>query len=375
VRHVAVNAVFLRPRMGGLETYLRSLLPALAQADPGLRITVFVSGETGDWLAGEPWAGQVDLATHRLLGLPGLRAAAETTVLGRIATRTGAELLYSPAMTGPIRLGIPHVVAVHDLIWLLTPDPGDRATNLLWRAVVPPVARRADRVICGSLAARDEVVEHLRVRPERVDVIAHGHGAARAEPTPAAELRERLALGDARVLLTVSAKRRHKNLIRLLRAVGRVQDAVLVMPGNPTPHERELRAEADALGIAERVRLLPYVSAEDLEGLYALCDAFVFPSLHEGFGLPVLEAMSRGVPVACARASSLPEVAGDAARLFDPLDVGDIEAAIRELLGDRARAEVLARAGCERAATFTWEAAAERTLDCWRRAIAERGAA
>src|SRR5207245_275832 len=118
-------------------------------------------------------------------------------------------------------------------------------------------------------------------------------------------------------------------------------DAVCVMPGNPTPHERDLRARAEALGLQRNVVFPDYVSAADLEGLYALASCFVFASINEGFGIPILEAMRRGVPVACSRASALPEVAGDAARYFDPYDVRDIGDVLVELLADRELAREL----------------------------------
>src|SRR5262249_39173143 len=160
-----------------------------------------------------------------------------------------------------------------------------------------------------------------------------------------------LELGDGPVLLTVSAKRPHKNLLRLLEAVALLEERpVVVMPGYATPHEAELRSRAAELGL--RAVFPAWVSAEDLEGLYALATAFVSPSLAEGFGLPVLEAMARGVPVACSDATSLPEVAGDAALLFDPHDPQAIADALRRIPGEAAR---LRAAGLARVAEFTWE--------------------
>jgi glycosyltransferase involved in cell wall biosynthesis len=190
--------------------------------------------------------------------------------------------------------------------------------------------------------------------------------------TPPAELGARLGLGDGPVVLTVSAKKVHKNLDRLVRAMVAVAerwpDAVLVMPGNPTVHERELRELAAELGIAANVVFPAYVDAADLEGLYGLARCFVFASINEGFGIPILEAMRRGVPVACSRASALPEVAGNAARYFDPLSVKDIGDAIIELLADERLAADLAARGRERESTFTWEACAQGTLDSYARA-------
>jgi glycosyltransferase involved in cell wall biosynthesis len=143
---------------------------------------------------------------------------------------------------------------------------------------------------------------------------------------------------------------------------------VLVLPGYATWHEKELRERAAALGISDDVRFLDWVSDAELEGLYAAADAFVFPSLYEGFGLPVLEAMTRGVPVASSDRSSLPEVAGDAALLFDPERVDEIAGAIRRLLADGSLADRLRTAGREQAARFTWAQTARRVLESYRRA-------
>jgi glycosyltransferase involved in cell wall biosynthesis len=148
-------------------------------------------------------------------------------------------------------------------------------------------------------------------------------------------------------------------------------DAVLVMPGNPTPHEHDLRRLADRLGIAANVVFPPYVDAADLEGLYALAGCFVFASTNEGFGIPILEAMRRGVPVACSRASALPEVAGDAACYFDPYEVEDIARALIELLGDSELAARMVALGHERQAKFTWEATARGTLETYASAWAQ----
>ena len=144
-----------------------------------------------------------------------------------------------------------------------------------------------------------------------------------------------------------------------------------MLPGYPTSFEGELQREAWRLGIADRVRFLGWVSDDDLEGLYRVALCFVFPSLAEGFGIPVLEAMERGLPVACSNASSLPEVAGDAARYFDPLDEGDIAAAIGELLESPDLREELASAGRQRAALFSWERTARETAQSYERAWAE----
>ena len=379
-RHLGVNAVFLRPRMGGLETYTKELVPRFLSVRPDLRISVFVSPEGLPVLREEPWAGEVTLVTHPLLGARGLKAITELTLLGELAPRRGVDLLHSVALTAPLRTRAVNVVTLADVTWIKLPDPGEMNTVRLWRALVPPVARRADRLIAISQAGKDDIVEHLRVPAERIDVVLPGAGTgATAAPTPERALRDEHDLGDGPIVLAVSAKKAHKNLERLVEAMAivhaRVPEAVLVLPGNPTAHEDQLRATAARRGIGDAVRFPAYVSAEDLEGLYAAASCFVLPSITEGFGLPVLEAQRRRVPVATSNTSSLPEAGGDGARYFDPFDVSDIAVALVELLEDRDLASRLVAAGERHAATFTWERAAEGTLESYERAWHKRQSA
>ena len=185
---------------------------------------------------------------------------------------------------------------------------------------------------------------------DRVDVGYLGFGMRReAAPTPAAELRARLGLGDGRVVLCVSAALAHKNLDTLIDALARLgpghEDCRLVLAGHAGLESDRLRALAAARGVGGRVVLTGWIDAADLEGLYALAACCAYPSLHEGFGLPVLEAMARGVPLACSDATALPEVAGDAAELFDPRDSSAVAAAVARLLDDPAHAAELVGRG------------------------------
>jgi glycosyltransferase involved in cell wall biosynthesis len=375
-RRVGINALFLEPRMGGLDAYVRFLLPELVRLAPEVDFIVYCSGGGRAYLEQEGWGQQVELVTPPLIGRRGLKAVGELTLLGAIAGRR-VDLLHSVALTAPLRTAAVNVVTLADVTWIVAPDPGEAATVRLWRIVVPPVARRADRVIVLSQAGAEDVVKYLHVPRERIDITPLAAGTRdRQAPTPEAELRARLGLGAGPVILSVSAKKVHKNLERLVRAmalvVERQPDAVLVLPGNPTQHEQDLRALAGELGLGANVSFPAYVDAADLEGLYTLARCFVFASVNEGFGIPLLEAMRRGVPVACSRASALPEVAGDAARYFDPHSVLDIGAALLELLEDRALASRLVALGSAREATFTWEASARATLESYERAWAAR---
>jgi glycosyltransferase involved in cell wall biosynthesis len=364
--------------MGGLETYVNAIVPELVRLAPQLRLTVFCGPEGIQQLRDQVWSNEVSLATHPLLGRPGLKAMSELTLLGWLASQQ-VDLLHGVAMTGPLWTRATTVLLLADVTWLTAPDPADVLTTTLWRIVVPPVARRSDRVVALSNAGADDIVRHIGVSRDRIDVVAPGPGAENGSmPTPEPELRARLGLGSGPLILTVSAKRIHKNLGRVIEAMVAVTrlhpDAVIAMPGNPTPHEQELKALTEHHGLSHNVVFPAYVSAPDLEGLYRMARLFVFASVNEGFGLPVLEAMRRGVPVACARASALPEAAGEAAEYFDPLSVTDIARALLLLLEDRHRAESLVRAGHERVARFTWRATAEATLESWSRAWFDRSA-
>jgi glycosyltransferase involved in cell wall biosynthesis len=373
---IGINAIFLLPGMGGLDTYVHELVPELVRAAPEVRFSIFCSPAGERHLREVDWADSVELISHPLFGVRGLKALSELTVLGAVASRR-VELLHSVALTAPLRTRAVSVLTIADATWMLGPAPD--MTTRLWRLIVPPVARRADRVIAISQASAEDVVAYLGVPAERIDVTILGHGPRRrASPLPKAELRRRFALGDGPIVLTVGTRKPHKNLLRLLAAMPSVlagrPDATLVLAGNPTAHEDELHQQARRLGVNGHVAFLPFVDAEELEGLYSAADCFVLPSVNEGFGLTVLEAMDRGVPVACSNVSAMPEVAGDAARYFDPTDVEAMAAALVELLADRSLREALSALGHARVAELTWTATAEATLASYARAWRERGA-
>lgn len=378
--HVGLNLIFLTPgQTGGMEVYARELIPALVQEAPEVSFTAFVNREAA---AAEdaPWGQLI-----RSLTVPVNARSRPQWVLGEQgplplqAARAGVQLLHSLGSTAPAWGSFRRVVTVHDLIYARFPEAHGGLAAKGMKVLVPLGVRRSHRVIADSQSTKNDLMQLCRADERRIDVVPLGLGAAeRAQPLGEAELRERLRLGSKRVLLTLSAKRPHKNLLALIGALARIpaeRRPTLIMPGYPTWHERELRQRTEALGLADDVLMLDWISAPELEGLWKLADAFVYPSLYEGFGLPVLEAMARGVPVACSNASSLPEVAGDAALLFDPCSEDQIASAVQRLLGDEGLAQRFAQAGIAQAARFTWKSTAKLTLAVYERALSGQATA
>jgi len=373
-RHVGLNLVFLVPgETGGMEVVARELTPALIAAAPaGMRFTAFVNREAA--AAGDgPWGELLPMVTVPVKARDRVQwVLGEQTLLPVLAARAGVDLMHSLASTAPLWGRFRRVVTVHDLIYARFPDAHAGLRDKGMRVLVPGAVRRSDRVMADSRSTRDDLVELVGADPRRIDVVPLGLGTVRREPAPPErDVRARFDLGERSVVLSLSAKRPHKNLLALIGALARIaleRRPVLVIPGYPTAHELELRARAEALGVAGDVRFPAWVSSAELEGLWSLARAFVYPSLYEGFGLPVLEAMARGVPVACSNSSSLPEVAGDAALLFDPREEPAIAVSLQRLLDDEPLRERLRTLGLAQARQFTWEQTAQLTLESYARA-------
>jgi glycosyltransferase involved in cell wall biosynthesis len=373
--HIGLNLVFLVPgETGGMEVAARELIPELVAAAPQARFTAFVNREAAAAKDG-PWGELIPAVTVPVNARSRVQwVAGEQLLLPSMAARAGVDLLHSMASTAPLRGRFRRVVTIHDLIYARFPEAHTGLRNRGMKALVPAAARRSQRVIADSESTRRDLIELLRIDSGLIDVVPLGLGAPTGRAAlPEAEARARFELGSRDVLLSLSAKRPHKNLAALIEALALIEAdkrPMLVLPGYPTWHEQELRESAAQAGVEDDVRFLGWISGEEVEGLWALARGFVFPSLYEGFGLPVLEAMARGVPVACSDASSLPEVAGDAALLFDPHDRAQMAATMTRLMEDAELRERLRALGLARVQSFTWARSARLTLESYERALA-----
>ena len=368
---IGVNALYLIPGgVGGTEIYLRNLLAALAEADPDDEYLVFVNQETLE--------AELPLApaqpNWRTIPCP-VRAVSrprrlfwEQTKLPAEAARCRLDVLFSPGFTSPLVCRVPKVTVIHDLQHKRQPENFGRLELLAWEASVWGSARYSREIVTVSENSRRDIVAAYGVAPERVHVIRHGverelfepAGPERPEPWP--------------YLLSVSTIHPHKNWGRWLQAYRRMVGAGapqhLVIAGLKGSYSQELERVIEAQGLRERVHPTGWIPRPRLRELLKHADALVFPSTFEGFGMPVMEALAAGVPVACSDIAPLREIAAGAAVLFDPASVESIAEAVSRLLSDAPIRTRLVEEGRRRAAEFTWDRAARETLEVLRGAAA-----
>jgi glycosyltransferase involved in cell wall biosynthesis len=360
---VGLDLLFLVPgQTGGRETYARELVRGLAAERPDLELVTFINRETAAERSGfwSETAAIVEVGSSGVVR--GSWAFGELWKLPRAAS--GLDVLHSVANFGPLHGGGARVLTVHDVLWRRLPEAVPTAMRLGTNVLVTGAARRADRVITVSHASAADIERELHLPAGRVAVVPNGVTPPPASSPAPADLGQ----GARPLALSVASDLPHKNLGALVDGLALVPvdvRPVLAFAGHGTD-TGAMRARAIERGVLDDVRLLGAV--EDLEALYAAAALVLTATRFEGFGLPVLEAMARGVPVACSDLPVLREVAGDAAVWLDPADPASIGRAISEALGDAERLRTTGRAQADR---FSWAAAARATADVYERA-AER---
>lgn len=297
----------------------------------------------------------------------------EQTALPRLVRRLKADLLHSTYYIKPYWLPVPAVLTHYDVIGLVFPSalPSARA-RLVFRLASRLALAGAAKVILLSEAARGDVIRYFGVSPSKTAVV-YPAADPRFAPQPSeaiARVRRKYGLGDQYALYLGTTKP-HKNISLLLDAWARVRpQAQLVLAGPEDARYPYPREQARSVGLERDVVFLGSVAEEDLPALYSGAALFAFPSLYEGFGLPVLEAMACGVPVLSSDAASLPEVVGDAGILLPPTAMDAWSRTLADLLAHPAKLEEMRHRSLARAATFSWERAAQETLAVYREVLA-----
>ncbi len=296
------------------------------------------------------------------------------THLPRLLAELAPDLIHFPYYVRPLRGPGPTLLNLHDVIPRRFPQYFPRLTRWKIEIIQRLAIRQSQAFITASQAAAHDFAHFYHVPLDRVTIIPYAPDP-RFHPRPApalAAFRQRRGLPGAYALY-LGANKPHKNLPRLVQAWREVVDAHpqahLVIAGHWDPRYPQARVLAQNLGLTHHVHFLGPVPGEDLPWLYAAARLFVFPSLYEGFGLPVLEAMASGVAVVCSRAPGLSEVAGEAARTFDPLDVEAMARALIAVWADESLRGQLREAGLARAAQFTWPQVARRTAQTYLRVL------
>ena len=359
----------------GVGSYIRGLLSEMTSADGasgGIELVLFGSGAEG----GDGLPDEVDGVTRVRLRRP-RRAITfwdQAAWFPTLASRRLAVFhspFYAIPWLRPRRCRV--VQTIHDVTPVKYPGTVSTRNERIFRMNFR-LARSADRIIVPSEATRRDVVALLSIPDETCVVIPEGCDIA-ARDIEAADaalpaVRGRLGLSDRRYLLHTGGHDRVKNLGRLIEAFSiiapRIPDLALVLTGEHGTGTAVLMQAVARCGLIDRVRLPGWIPRTDLHALYRGATSVVYPSISEGFGLPVVEAMTCGTPVVASYAGALPEVAGDACLLVDPGDARGIAAAVLRVLEEPERASEMARRGRERAAGFSWRAAARRTLDLYR---------
>ncbi len=378
--HVGINGQLLSGahsyRSAGVSGYIRQLLAHLPAAAPDLRLLAFTPDVALDPAPPLQQRRSARWDTRR----PLRRILWEQAALPLLARQARLDLLHGAVNVNPILPGCPTVVTIHDLSFMRYPQAFPPMQRAYLHSQVRRSARAARRVIAVSQATRQDVVDLFGVAPERIDVVYNGVDASFC-PAPAGEVdafRRRAGL-PARFILHLGTLEPRKNLVRLVQAFAQVRahDAgqppvKLVLAGGKGWDYDAIFAEVARQGLEQAVLFPGFIADLELAWWYRAAAVFVYPSLLEGFGLPVLEAMACGAPTVTSNLSSLPEVAGDAALLVDPTSVEALAAALLRLLADADLASELRSRGLAQAARFPWSRTAQETAAVYRRALAPR---
>jgi len=380
---IGVNTLFLIPgEVGGTETYLREVLLAMAKLSADIEWVLFTNRENDNCLrrifGPFPHFSFHPLplrATNRYA-----RIVREQIDLPFRVANSHVDLLWSPGYTAPFYVPCPQVVTIPDMQYRRYPEDLTPLARIVTDILVRVAARSCRRIIAISEFSRSEILTFASAREDCVHAISLAADPAFAYPIPKDIRRQRLdklLTSEKPYILCIANTYPHKNVHTLIDAFGRIMDKIphqLVLVGKPRLGEPEVQSALQGLDDSSRVERLSRLDDEDLFTLYQSADLFVFPSLYEGFGLPVLEAMMSGVPVLTTKCGSIPEVGGKAVCYFDHADAADLARQMLQILSwtEQVRKSWVTNARMH-ARRFSWEHTAAKTMDCLKEASNVRG--
>lgn len=360
----------------GIGTYTRQLIRHLAEIDSETRYILFTRTAQGK-AALSDLPGNFQVVQER----SPVYSIRELVALSWKLFRLKLDLYHSTHYVLPAVVPRRVVVTIHDIIHLLYPEflPSRLAFFYAQRMIRRSLAR-GDRIIAVSRHTKSDLIAHFDVDPGKVEVIHNGVDDSfrrHLEPDDLERALRSLEIQRPYVLFVGNASKPHKNLDGVIQAYARSRqlldfDVPLVCVGDRSSAEYKLRQRAEQLGLGDHVKLLGHVASEALPAIYQGAALFLYPTLYEGFGLPVVEAMASGVPVITSNTSALKEIAEGYAHLVDPLDVEGMARAIARCMSDEGHRKALADLGLKRAESFHWKRTAERTLEVYRAALADQ---
>lgn len=372
-RRIGVNLLWLVPgEVGGSEEYTVRLLAALKQfGSDDVEIVLYVNGRFGE--AYPELASWYPTRVAPVSGSSrGLRVVLESTWLAMRSRLDGCVLVHHAGGTMPMVRSVPGILTMHDLQPLANPERFGLIKGTYIRFLAPRSLKKAKTVVCLSDFVANDVVDRVGVRREDIEIVPCGvsdPGAAFDQQRSRALL-EALDLSDHPFVIYPAITYPHKNHASLVAAFARIADRVddvrLVFTGGAGASDSVVESTIAAYGLQLKVIRTGRIPESDLDLLYRAATMMAFPSLYEGFGVPILEAMSRGCPIVSSDAGALPEVVGDAGELVDPIDVAGWANALLGLLTDPTRRTVLTRRGFDRATQFSWSASAQTLLSVYR---------